>query len=81
MRTTRKSKAVDGIETWDGTAAACKRLSVCSRTLYIWEKAGKLEGFQTDGGRWRWNVDAYMARQIARAQERRKEPEASTPQA
>jgi predicted site-specific integrase-resolvase len=46
---------------WDSTGSATKHLSVCSRTLYIWEKAGKIEGFMTPGGKWRWNVEGFLA--------------------
>ena len=56
-------KEVGGVVTWASTGSATKRLNVYSRTLYEWEKAGRIEGFKTPGGKWRWNVAGFLARQ------------------
>lgn len=63
-----ENKEVGGAENWDSTGKATRRLNVCGRTLYIWRKAEKIEGFKTPGGKWRWNVDGFLA-QRKKAQE------------
>lgn len=56
----RKNANLDG-KRYESTGQAAERLDVCSATLRIWAKDGKIAFIMTPGGKFRFDVDGFLA--------------------
>lgn len=50
------------------TGKATRALGVCRQTLVKYAKAGVIDGHQTPGGKWRFDVQGYLARRGSQQQ-------------
>lgn len=75
---TKPAASTGNLPQYVSTGKATRTLGVCRQTLVKYAKDGLIEGHQTPGGKWRFNVAEYLARRAKKA-ENAKEPQDGLP--